>query len=520
MTIRVLNNGTTAYPAIPVLVSMNNVQLNTQGYILSTGLDTNMQEGASDSSYMVDTILTGIGTGGFAGGQQRSYFYRMGNVPPQTSFPVIVGYNGSVEVVDSPTLELGNNFTYSTTGYIDTSLGTNKTPIYKAGAFEVIFGNGVAGNVTASILRPANIRIRFYNSDAVNTKVINLAGVRFVKPDGAFGFPNAFVDGGGWATETNAYDNNTATYATQTINALSWGAFLQLSNSGISSTAMDYYATAQAQINQVDIDLYDGISTWDDIFEGAIVINSWVQKGFTYPVVTATGITSGNHTVTVSANVTTLALSINGSLKDTVALGGVRVPNTSGNYTLMENNSMVYASNTTVSINGTQQLWFQPVIMPTDTALPDRSGNGHNGIITWGTNPTGIEITMGAITSSSSTTYGDGDGEEVLPIVVIMPDVPLYENTTERTDMPQYILMKAAADSLGWTTNTLYGYFMIGTAGVMFIAGLVATSVPIIAAAIGLALLGMAGSTGIIAPIIVGAIAVLIIALIVIVKRN
>jgi len=991
MTISILNNGTTVYPAIPVLVSTNNAQLYNQGYILSTGLDTNVQEGASDSVYMVDTVLTGIATGGFATGQQRSYFYRMGNAPPQTSFPVIVGYGGNVTVADSPTLELGNNFTYSTTGYIDTSFTTstsnlsdilnvgmlyyndlaawnatalidgntgsqafhtdtadpgayvaanfsyrvgltiwryyasgvgvdavwdiqfsdnattwttaytglnmtgtagwhtatwadagehqywrslktdaavagdfhneldisgyviNKNLIDKDGAFSVFTSNsseisvevndsralnatgissgvhtvtvetgpiymdlyvdgtsvsllgekvpssfsldtewsdvfastpasphrphvqGVAidgiyiyassdveikktylsspdwdsplvsnnhCNTDGTDISPSQINGLFIEGDYIYTTcfqmsnpdnnityikrfnkttlvfvdewliqngspegcthyggywwVIHYGGARISQYSEAWVFQQDFPligeqnQGSFWVGDDIWIQRGTGDEYSYKIYIYHWdGVSLDLQrvvdnpmgNQGLYQegnhlwTGFFHYigAAGHNDIVKLDIGYYSGGSsvstlypdahsenttvdgfvkryvaaggTWADIRDGAGTealdstttgslaylkadtdVNEWtnLQRGIflfdtdlipsganitsatvsfygmgksdtlgasptlcVYSAATSsnTSLVMGDYdtlgTVPFSNNITYASYNITGYNVFTLNPAGIAAINRKGitkfstrestydvannppgwvsgasyqfasyfaeegtvyrpklevtytvgepisgvldndnSYKLMQRNSMVYASNTTISINGTQQLWFQPVIMPTDTALPDRSGNGHNGVIAWGTNPPGIEVTMGAITSSSASTYGGGEGEEVLPIVVVMPDVPLYENTTERTDMPQYALMKPAADALGWTTNTLYGYFMIGTAAVMFIAGLVATSVPIIATGIALALLGMAGSTGIIAPIIVAAIAILVIALIVIVKRN
>lgn len=522
MAISVLNNGTTVYPAIPILASINNAQMYSQGYMLVTGLDTNMQEGASNTPYMVDTVNTGIGTAGFATGQRRTYFYRLNNVPPQTGFPVIVGYGGNVTVTDSPTLELGNNFTYSTTGYIDTTAGANKNLLYKPGAIRVSTNETINGQVDASI-----------SSVALPTSYTDLSGV--------------------WTNEVNAFDNNTATFAScLNIPVLSWSGYLGLNRAAVSISNVWVYPTrSNAAVNLIEVGVWYG-GGWNTIYSGAFTSGIWVgcpigslqtvtaarvrfynaDGGTTYHayvnefsfgpvdlVVSASGITSSD-IVQVSANVANLTISINGVERGTILLNGLGITNTTNSYILMAGNSMVYASSTIISINGTQQLWFQPVQMPTGTALPDRSGNGHNGVIAWGTNPTGIEVTIGAITSSSSTTYLSGNGTEILPTVVVIPDVTLYENTAEKTNMPQYALFKPAADSLEWTTNTLYGFFMIGTAIVMFIAGVVTTSVPIIGGAIALSLLGMAASTEIIPAILVGAIAVLVISLIVIVKRN
>lgn len=45
----------------------------------------------------------------------------------------------------------------------------------------------------------------------------------------------------------------------------------------------------------------------------------------------------------------------------------------------------------------TQVLWYQPNTIISETTLPDLAGTAQNGVITWGTNPANITITLGTI---------------------------------------------------------------------------------------------------------------------------
>ena len=87
-SVQVFNNSTIDYSnGLPVLVSLNSSQLYDYGYIDADGLDTDLQEGATSRTFMVDSVRLGIFLPSFLGGQVRHASYRMGDVPGQTTFP-------------------------------------------------------------------------------------------------------------------------------------------------------------------------------------------------------------------------------------------------------------------------------------------------------------------------------------------------------------------------------------------------------------------------------------------------
>ena len=60
LSVNIFNNGTNTYSKIPVLVTLNNSQLVTLGYLATNGLNSNLQEGGLDRVYSsVDTYLPG-----------------------------------------------------------------------------------------------------------------------------------------------------------------------------------------------------------------------------------------------------------------------------------------------------------------------------------------------------------------------------------------------------------------------------------------------------------------------------
>ena len=150
MTIQVYNSSTTAYTNTSVLAAINNTQLYSAGYIDSDGLDTNLQEGATNRVFMVSPSKLALFSS-FEAGQKRTYYYRLNNSPAQTSFPVITGVGGNVTVNDASSLEPGDNFTIEQKGYVDTSAGSNKNLVYKQDAFVTYVSS--AGSITSAITK-------------------------------------------------------------------------------------------------------------------------------------------------------------------------------------------------------------------------------------------------------------------------------------------------------------------------------------------------------------------------------
>lgn len=152
VSVRVFNNSATSYPnGLPVLVSMNSSQLYDYGYIDADGLNTNVQEGATDRTFMVDSVYLGVFIPSFSSGQVRNLSYRLGDSTGQTTFPIIPGVGGNVTVVDAAALEPGSDFgdEFGDT-YVDTSV-LGETILSKKGAYRVIVDSTTAGTVNAEI---------------------------------------------------------------------------------------------------------------------------------------------------------------------------------------------------------------------------------------------------------------------------------------------------------------------------------------------------------------------------------
>ena len=185
--ITVVNTGSTSYDMLASNVTANVEYMAVNIFNDSEGLDTRVLQGISAQKHMLadDRIMF---TTPLSGTTSKTLTFSTHNslLP---SFPVIVGFSnnstvGYVEVPDAANIELGDNFTTSQEGWIDTDNASGKNLIFKSSAFRTYVSPVVSGNITSAIYLPT-----------------------------ANASPTGFIDAGaGWSTETNAFDGNLATF--------------------------------------------------------------------------------------------------------------------------------------------------------------------------------------------------------------------------------------------------------------------------------------------------------------------
>jgi len=110
---------------------------------------------------------------------------------------------------------------------------------------------------------------------------------------------------------------------------------------------------------------------------------------------TASGVTSGEHVLAVTANATHQFLYVDGVLEDNGALAA-NVTNNANDWIFMSD-ATAYSDNISITVNGTQALLYQPVTYIVGNNLPDLAGTSQNGTITWGNNDTGISVVVGSL---------------------------------------------------------------------------------------------------------------------------
>lgn len=495
--IRVFNNSTTSYPdGLPVLITLNNSQLNAYGYIGADGLDTEVQEGAASRDFMVDTAFLGVFIPSFLDSQTRFLNYRLGNTPEQTTFPVVTGLGGNVTFSDNETLELGDNFTVSQRLWVDTSAGTEKYLVYKSGAFETSVSD--EGNITSTVwnetetTQEAGVSEKnmyasgdFRDGQRIDSfsGIITSASFKLRKSGSPTGTGTATVR----SVSPDAILGTLGTIDVSTISAsLTWYKFDAASVEVLTATDVrilfeysDGTAAHYVKFSYDGSDTIGGVFTsydptvWTDTAGSDSNIryeeDVWVS-------VTAGGVTDGLRSVNTTADGTDLKIYVDGVEKDSEGLSGLSVLNQSGGWTLASNNTASYLEYMSLSVNGTQQLWFEPNTMIAGTFLTDRAGGDNNGTIAWGVNPSSVEVTIGGLTSSVSAVSSVVVNETAPELLEAPPTIEYFPDPAdvELTTMPMYDSVVEFSDAIGAPVRVGYVLLMWLTCMVVGIAGLVA----------------------------------------------
>jgi hypothetical protein len=87
-------------------------------------------------------------------------------------------------------------------------------------------------------------------------------------------------------------------------------------------------------------------------------------------------------------------------------------------------------------------LWFQPTTMISGTTLPDREGTAQNGTITWGSNPTGIAVNIGALLPETAPITPASTEAGTPGFVPVTEVAPVITSGVEGTSFPLYGVFK------------------------------------------------------------------------------
>lgn len=488
---------------VPILTGIKGTNLYNAGYIESTGLDTDLQEGSTSQTYMMDTAELSLVIPSLTAYQTNTFRLYMNYDPAQTAFPIIVGDSGYITIADAAALELGDDFEIEMDGYInfpsDGSIYTN-TFFYKPAVFRIYATT--SGRIYAVL----------YEEDWVSP-------IGCTDPDTA------------WTNEPNVYDENTGTYAYTSVDATSWSSFIEITP----DTAGDYssiynkvryysgYNAAQGanQITQIDIDYQDEDEAWQDLYSGVVTHGSWQTVNFTDPTyasffrvrfynnaggardarlyefdcgdaevsavaVNTPVLTSDDMAVKVTADGSDMKIYIDDVLKDTEALGGASAVDNSYDWLLMnnlmsENNILAYCDYYKHTVSDTLIVHYEPAAMLTTTAVPDLEGAAQNGTITWGSN-SDITVTVKGVTSYESTTSDFGGTSGVADTMHDADQPTGWYGTGTGSGLPFYSTFSDKATELGMPSQSLYVMMMLGVATAVGLGVLVTTGSTMLAA--------------------------------------
>lgn len=428
--VSIQETGGNNYAMLPLYWTQDNAFLASNGFMSATGQDTRVQSFAGqERKRMIADNKTLIAMPVNANTQHNNYFVT--GESAESSMPIITGYNGFVTTPDFPFIT--NNGTIEMSGYFDTN--SDNYTLLKDDAFSIYtISNNVIATIHSAIHNSANL---LPTGVGTTTTIDSVAG--------------AVTHWEAVAADDSSYVHTTAssirydTYQTSDI-TLPIGSIINsvtiyfkcrcrpYNNSPYASSALRTHSSDYFGSQKVMSDVYtlfhqtyttnpSTLATWtldevNDMEIGVrlfgIVGTSTAECKYVYAVVnystpniitsSLSGISSGLHTLSVSANTTHLILDVDGTSNST-ALGGVSIPDTDTDIVWMQGNSMPYADNITVSIDGVTKLLYKPDSMIIGTALPDAVGSNH-AVITWGTNPADISITTSGLTPPPATVPG------------------------------------------------------------------------------------------------------------------
>jgi hypothetical protein len=418
------------YAMLPMISTIDNSILVSQGKIAADGLDTEVLAGSTSIPHMLTTDKTLFAY--TIGANSTNYFSYSTKSTPDTSMPIIVGQGGYITTTDNGALEPANNFSIAVNGYVNTTAGASENIVNKANALLVSVDPSTSGTINVST----------YNALTSPSQAPTGAGgtTGLARVGAATNWQAAATNDGSTSyvycntgTSTSAYDTYAITSSLSTANITSVVVHIVAGQIGGPPEGADaktellthstlYAGASNLSAIQAIIGSYADYSTtyttnpntglaWTTAEVNAMQIGCWSYEdlagGVTritqvyavvnyYPIATVSvaGVSSGIHTITVSETAAaggTLSLRVDSGTASTVT-GAGRVQNTANDWIVDQNNVMPYINYYTETVSGAEVLKYQPNAIISGTTLPDRDGT-QNGAITFGSNPVGIAET-------------------------------------------------------------------------------------------------------------------------------
>ena len=136
------------YSSFPFISTVGNSSLVSNGYMSSSGLDTQVVDGSSLPAMLTNTQTLFVDN--LNANQNKTFQYTTGNTPA-TSMPIIVGNGGYITTADTAALEPANNFSIVANGYLNTTSGSNLNIVNKAQALVVNVDPSTSGTIDSGI---------------------------------------------------------------------------------------------------------------------------------------------------------------------------------------------------------------------------------------------------------------------------------------------------------------------------------------------------------------------------------
>jgi hypothetical protein len=519
---------------VSVLTDIQGTSLIGSNYINANGTDTRMKLHSAgnitdtDEPYMMGTTQIPIVIPSLPASGSVEYDLYTGCSPVQTSFPIIVGNGGYITTADNAALEPGENFSIVTSGYVNTTAGSNENIIFKSGALQLYVDPTTSGTIDAYTYGTATTssQTSVASADILYGGSNIRAGERFTSFTAnqiitsiQFSLYKVGSPTGTASIVVRKSSDNTilGTLGTIDVSTLTGGAVWYTFNTNAvpnySNTdiriCVEYsggdsgdkivvgYDSADVVANAVKTDY---LSSWTDT-SGADI--GW-QSLTTYPMVLVSGISSGVHTITLSettASSGTLSLQVDSGAPSTVTSAG-SVPDTANAWYIDQNNVMPYITSYVETVGATEVIKYQPTVIISGTTLPNIDSTGlYPGVINWGLDSVAndVTITYGALTAYNSTSYsGTVAATQGYQLPVIPEPANWYGNNSNLANLPLYGVFLGIYQSTGIPVQTLYFIIMMLTAFMLFFFTVMKTHSIMISGVFLVVLLAMASGTGVI----------------------
>lgn len=502
----------TARSNLALTATIDNTQLQTLIYIDANALDTAVTPSigaVTPLAHMVVNDRTNFFVPAVGANSQVTQSYQLGYEPPLAEMEIVAGNGGYVTVADNAAMEPGSGeWSVTMDGYFDTAAAqVGTSPWIKQGAVGLVVSS--AGNITGSVMDAATTTTQAPNSDVIEAtweefsgctittqftcidaddaafmRVVNIGGVSSALS--SFGIVNP-----GLANTSQILQVEVLIDYRCSGTCTGPGASVRpgLTLLGVTVDGTIDSSTSLTDVTSTQVIARPGGGPWRITDLPALQLRIFAQNtaaGTTDTMVdfarvrvtyadavasVSAPVSAGEHVIVLGTDATNLYLTVDAVAPVTVAKATVQ--NTALNWFLPASSAaMPYANDIVVTIGGVQELFFDPITIITGTALPDRSGQGHNGVFTYGSSPTGITVTVGNLTVSAPSQasgapveplYGGITGTPVPPGGLFFPtpstNIPLLPILVD-TNNPNFVPIEGLYLVLTIGTTMALGYFL------------------------------------------------------------
>lgn len=441
--ITVTESGSNSYDMLPVAADMDIAYLATNGYIETDGRDIRVKTiGGAEVPFMLvdDKVLFAPS---IKPNRQNAFRLSTGN-GLINDFAIVTGDGGYITIADHANLELSDDFEIEIETWIDTAGSVSY--LYNEGALAADWVEGYSDASPEHSKESDHLKIVAYDWDDgeqgtyVTDSTVDLTNVKTLKIDwqnagedhaaNAAFFVVSTVKGGAASTydaRIDKYRDFSRTWDELDVSDLTGSYYIRLHAQD--GTAADNHAESDLRTYSV-VAVGSYIVFKESAFYICIEDTDLTAHiaGGTPKTLTVSGISSAEYLVKVYADGSDFSIDIDGSTEDTVALAGASVPDNANDYILPS----VYFNYYKLTTSDTLRLTYEPDDILIGTTLPNELTAGtYDGVITYGSAPSGISVAVGGLETTAVSYPTDGGASQD----IIRPTTaPLFDVNLERLE--------------------------------------------------------------------------------------